>query len=318
MLKMKLWNLQLFGEGDGGDGGSATESGDAPVVQTSGEEIPAFIPEKAKKYYKKAMEKSAWTETADPSKADVTEPNPSDNQKQRLAYADLIKSDEYKDEHKAYMDKTIGDRLKKYKGMEDKLSKSSEILDIIATKYGISPDDENFLDVLKEKAQADDSYYEQYAMEHDVSPDEARRIVTMERKVKQIESEKAQAEKDAQMQEQVRVLRMNAEKTKAQFPQFDLETELQDERFRRLCFTNNGDTTAAYMACHWNEILPNTVQMATKQAKQQTVNAIASGQSRPVENGMSSSPASVVASDFKNMSLAQLRDYAARQRRQTR
>ena len=47
-----LLNLQLFGEGgDGGDGGSAVSAGDNEI-DTSGEKIPASIPEKAKKYAK--------------------------------------------------------------------------------------------------------------------------------------------------------------------------------------------------------------------------------------------------------------------------
>ena len=48
MLEKLLLNLQLFGEGgDGGDGGSAVSAGDNGI-DTSGEKIPASIPEKAK------------------------------------------------------------------------------------------------------------------------------------------------------------------------------------------------------------------------------------------------------------------------------
>ena len=155
-------------------------------------------------------------------------------------------------------------------------------------------------------------------MEHDVSTEEARRIVTMERKVAQIEAQKAQEAKQEQMRQQIMLLRQNAEKTKARFPQFDLDTEMQDERFRRLCAVNNGDTTSAYMACHWNEILPAQVQMASKQAQAQTVQAIASNKSRPVENGLSSTAPSVVENNFKGMTLEQLRAYANEQRRKGR
>ena len=93
---------------------------------------------------------------------------------------------------------------------------------------------------------------------------------------------------------------------------------MQNENFRRLCAVNNGDTTAAYMACHWNEILPATVQMASKQVQTQTAQAIASNKSRPVENGLSSTAPSVVETNFKSMSLAELRAYADEQRRKGR
>ena len=322
MLKELLLNLQLFGEGggDGGDGGSASASvGGAVGGETSGEmKIPASIPEKAKKYYQKAMEKhSGSTTDASAKNSDTAQSTNGQGTTEKLSYADLIKSDEYKEEHKAYMDKTIGDRLKKYKGIEEDLGKHKAILDTVAYKYGVNPGDENFLEVLSEKIEADDSYYENYAMEHDISTDEARRIVTMERKAAQYDAEREQREKQEQMRQQIMVLRQNAEKTKAQFPDFDLDTEMQDERFRRLCAANNGDTTAAYMACHWNEILPATVQRASRQIQAQTAQAVASNKARPIENGLSSSAPSVVQQDFRNMGLKELRAYAEEQRRKS-
>ena len=324
MLK-KLWlNLQLFGEGgDGGDGGSAVSAGDNGI-DTSGEKIPASIPEKAKKYFQKAMEKtSANSAVSTPLASEPVQPtNEPKATTEKIPYADLIKSDDYKEEHKAYMDKTIGDRLKKYKGIEEISGKQKAILDIVASKYGVNPDDENFLEVLQQKIDTDDSYVENYAMEHDISNEEARRILTMERKVARmdaekaaIEAEKAEIAKQEQMRQQIMLLRQNAEKTKSQFPQFDLDTEMQDERFRKLCAVNNGDTTAAYMACHWNEILPATVQMASRQIQAQTAQAVASNKARPIENGLSSSAPSVVEQDFSKMNLKELRRFADEQRR---
>ena len=322
MLKKLLLNLQLFadGGGDGGDGGSASTSvGEALGGEKSGEkEIPAFIPEKAKKYYQKAMEKTEGSTTkASAQSSDDAQPTNEQGTTEKLSYQDLIKSEDYKEEHKAYMDKTIGDRLKKYKGMEEDLGKHKAILDTVATKYGVNPEDENFLEVLAEKIEADDSYYEKYAMDHDISTEEARRIVTMERKAAQFDAQKEQMEKQEQMRQQIMVLRQNAEKTKAQFPQFDLDTEMQDERFRRLCAANNGDTTAAFMACHYNEIISNTVQVASRQIQAQTAQAVASNKARPMENGLSSSAPSVVQQDFRNMGLQDLRKYAEEQRRKT-
>jgi hypothetical protein len=213
------------------------------------------------------------------------------------------------------MDKAIGDRLKKYKGMEAELGKHKTLLETVALKYGVKPEDENYLDVLSQKIDADDSYYENYAMEHDISTEEARRIVTMERKAAQYDAQKEEMEKQEQVRQQIMVLRQNAEKTKAQFPDFDLDTEMQDERFRRLCAATNGDTTAAFKACHHDEIIANTVRMASRKIQNQTAQAVASNQARPIENGISSSAPSVVQQDFRNMSLSELRKFADEQRR---
>ena len=321
MLKKLLLNLQLFGEGgDGGEGGSPSSTGEGVVDNPGEDKVLASIPEKARKYYEKAKAKNTNTTTSSkqtPSQPQVTteEEKKETNTTEKIPYADLIKSDDYKDAHKEYMDKTIGDRLKKYKGIEEDLGKHKALLETVANKYGINSTDENFLEVLAEKIEADDSYYEAYAMEHDMTTDEARRIVSMQRKVNQMEAQEEARKKEEQARQQFMVLQQNAEKTKKQFPEFDLATEMQDEKFRRLCAVNNGDTTSAYMACHWNEIIPNEVHRASEQAKLQTAQAVASNRARPIENGLSSSAPSVVQQDFSRMSLKDLRAYADEQRR---
>lgn len=315
MLEKLKFNLQLFADGgDGGDGGSASVAGES-VVDNSGEDkILASIPEKAKKYYQEAVKKHKSNEKPSEQVQAAGEPDAT----KKLSYVDLIKSEDYKDEHKAYMDKAISDRFKKYRGLEENYGKAKAVLDIVAGKYGVSPDDVNFLEVLNQKIEADDSYYEKYAEEHDTTPEEARRTVTMERKLAQYEAERETRAKEEQARRFVTHLRQNAEKTKARFPQFDLDAEMKDERFRRLCMASNGDTTSAYMACHWNELLTSATQAAAIQAQQQTAQAVAANKARPVESGTSPKAPFVAQQDFKNMSLAEIRAYADEQRRKAR
>lgn len=300
-----LLNLQLFGEGgDGGAGGEGAVGG-----ETTGAEIPSAIPERARKNYKEAVERHA-------PKVQNETPTTTESIIEKVAYADLIKSDEYKDDHKAYMEKTIGDRLKKYKGIEAQNTQMLGLLETVAAKYGVDTAAENFLESLTTKVNEDDSYYENYAMEHDISPEEARKIVTMERKVQAIEAQEKERQRQEAMQQQIMTLRQNAEKTKAKFPGFDLETEMQNEKFRRLCAVNNGDTTAAYMACHWEQVMSGAVQNAAQQITAQTAQAVAANKARPTENGMSGSVAAVTTKDdFSKMSLTQLRAFADTERR---
>ena len=303
-------NLQLFGEG--GDGGAPSGEGSEAV----GEDVPSSIPERARETYKKAVKATRVTEpTQEPT------PEPAETP-QKMSYADLIKSDDYKEEHKAYMDKVIQDRFKKYKGLEEKQSKSDELLSVIATKYELDPAAEDFLDRLTEKVNEDDSYYEEYAMNHDITTEEAKHIASLERRVameerrrEMEEQEKAEAEQRAKNDARLANLRANAEITKQRFPGFDLDTEMRDPKFFNLCLYNNDDTTSAYMACHWNELFNNAVQSASQQAQIQTANAIASGKTRPAENGLSTGSPVIVETDFSKMNKAQLRAYAEEQRR---
>lgn len=297
-----LLNLQLFAEG--GDGGSTGEGAEGTE---SGVEVPSSVPERARKTYQAAVKKHS-------DNAQSTTENKPETQT-KMSYSDLIKSDDYKAEHQAYMEKTIGDRLKKYKGMEEESAKMRTALETVASKYSLDATSETFLDDLARRIDEDNSYYENYAVEHDITPEEARRIVSMERKIKVQEAQNAEAQRQEQMRQQIMMLRQNAEKTKARFPEFDLDREMQDEKFRRLCAVNNGDTTAAYMACHWDSIIPNAVTQASRQAQTQTVQAIQANKSRPSENGLSGNASSVVSQDFSKMSLKDLREYAEKERR---
>ena len=105
MLERPWLNLQLFGDGgDGGDGGSTGPVGESGV-EKSGDRVPAFIPEKAKKYYQKAMAKTTASAPVSPTPSEPVQTTNESGATERPSYEDLIKSDDYKEEHKAYMTK---------------------------------------------------------------------------------------------------------------------------------------------------------------------------------------------------------------------
>lgn len=313
MLKNLLPDLQLFADGgDGGAAGNGTVSG-----ETTGEELPSAIPERAKESYRKAVAKHTPSRTVQDvtDGQSVEQASGADGKK---SYADLINSEDYKEEHRAYMEKTIGERLKKYKGMEEQNSQMLSILETVAAKYGMDTADGNFLADLERKIGEDNSYYETYASAHDITPEEAKRVIALERRLQEAEAREQEMKRQEAARQQMIVLQQNAERTKARFPGFDLDAEMQDERFRRLCAVNHGDTTAAYMACHWEEVVPGMVRSASQQISAQTAQAVAANKARPVENGVSGTAAAVsTQEDFRNMSLSQLREYAAEQRRKT-
>lgn len=306
MLKFRF-RFQLFGEGGGeGDGGSP--SAGEGTVGTTGEEVPAHIPERAKKMWKKAFPNGSPTQGA-------TSPGKTEDNGGEPTYADLIKSDKYKADHQAYMEKAIGDRLKKYKGLEEQSEKMKGALSLIAGKYGLDASSETFMDDLAKKIEDDDEYYEQYAMEHDLTTEEAKNVVQMQRRLSVLEAEKAQAEKEKVMQQEIIRLRQNAERTKSIYPGFDLDAEMQDERFRQLCAATHGDTTAAYQAIHGQDLIRLNAQAAIQRAAANQAQTVAANRARPVENGNSSNASSVVDVDFSRMSLKQIREYADAQRR---
>lgn len=308
MLKRIIF-LQMFAEGGEGATGGEGEG-------TSGESIPSSIPERARKLYAETVGKSKAKTEATPKEAtpkEVSVEAPHD-----LTYAELIKSDKYKAEHQAYMENTINNRLKKYKGVEEENSKMKASLATVAQKYGIDSTSETFLEELSKAVEEDDSYYEKYAMDHDISPTEARKIVTLERKVAENERLRQEQAAEENRRNQIQTLQNNAQKTAALYPGFNLEVELQNPDFVRLAAATNGDTTAAYIATHHNEIIGNAVHQAVEQTKAQTAQTVAYKGNRPQENGLTGQASSKVNVNFSNMSLAELRAYAEEQRRRGR
>lgn len=336
MLRNILFDLQLFA--DGGDGGPAGESAGSSTGVADGNEtveIPSFIPEKARKTYLKAMQKnrSASGETkqegnrpqdlpAEDPTATKTEEKPS-----AISFSQLIESDEYKNEREDYLHNVFKNRFKKYDGMEKENAVAKRFLSQMAEQYGVDQNSATFFEDL-EKAQSKDSSEKrvrELSEKYDMDDEEARKIAAAEANLIENERQK-KAQEFAQQellkrQEQERLmgqLRQSAEKTKARFPSFDLATEMQNESFRRLVAACQGDTTAAYIATRPEEILQSTAQNAATQASLQVANAIAANQKRPVENGLASAAPSVAEIDFSRMSLKQLRDYAAEQRKLSR
>lgn len=304
-------DLQLFG--DGGDGGSAGEGTGEIIGET--DEL-ARIPERARATYQRALAKHKPAEVAT-QQTTAEEDKPS-----HVPFKELIKSDEYKEEHKAYMDNAIQDRFKKYKGIEESNKKMSDALGIVANKYGLDVTSEDFLDQLTSKISEDKSYYEEYAMEHDISVDEAKEILDLRKEValqKQKDAMRVQAEADYERQqklnEEMALLQASAERTKAIYPSFDLEAEMQNEKFRMLCAATHHDTLAAYRAIHMDELMNAQSYVMAQQANQQAANAIAANKSRPIENGLSSQAATITQTNWKGASLDEIRKYAAEQRR---
>ena len=302
MLK-DIFNLQLFAEG--AEGGDSGDGGNAEGVAT-GEEIPARIPDRAKDLYRRAAKANKAQQPEQPKTEQPTEEKP-----KHIPFTDLIKSDEYKEEHKAYMEQTISDRLKKYKGIEEQNGQMSNTLQKIAVKYGIDADSDDFVEQLSKAVDEDDSYLESYALEHDLSTDEARKSLDMQRRLKALEVEKQTREQEEAQREQLRLLWESAERTKQVYPDFNLELEMQNEKFKRICAVTQGDTLAAYRAVHFEELSAKQGLATAQIATQQIANSVAANKSRPIENGLSSQASAIVTENFSGMNLQQLRQKAA-------
>lgn len=316
--------LQLFAEG--GDGGaSAGGEGSSMGAEAGGFDPFANAPKKARDLYAKMQKETkgditSVKETSAPAEeatAKATTPTTTEEaapaQEKKLSFKDLIASDEdYKQAHERHIQKALKDRMKRH---DTEMSEANEILALIGQKYGLDSASESFRADLTKAIQGDDSVYEKYAEEHDVPIEEAKTIVNLRQ---QLERANKQAEERRAMEEEAKVinaLRTSAEQTKAKYPDFDLDTAIQDPQFRQLTKAWNGNTTMAYESLNHKTIVAEAERRAAAEAKQAVANSVRSNLSRPAEGGISSSTTTTPeAPDFNSMNRKQLREWAAKQR----
>ena len=94
-----------------------------------------------------------------------------------------------------------------------------------------------------------------------------------------------------------------ADDMKGVYPSFDLEAEMQNQRFIDL-LRSNIDVRTAYEVLHKDEIIPAAMQFTAQKVEQQLTNKIIANGSRPVENGIKSQSAAQIKSDVSQLTKA--------------
>lgn len=284
-------SLQLFAEG-AADGGTAQEAGvtaGAAARQTAGVKANPLAdvkygiqPEEAPSVA--GVEKTAG-EQADPA----------------AEFEKLIKG-QYKQQYDARVQDTMRQRLKgKDSQIADLTTKHKAvepILELLGRRYGVDTGD---IAALSRAIEADDSYFESAAEEHGMSVDQYRKFRSIERE----NAELRKAVQDRKDREQADRLyaqwNTQAQEAKGMYPGLDLKTELQNPKFLDL-LRSNIDVKTAYEVIHKDEIIPAAMHIAAKNVESKLAKKIASGGSRPVENGAGSGSAAVVKSDVSKLS----------------
>ena len=323
----KIDFLQLFAEG-GGDGGASAGGEGSETALGDGRENDLFAnaPQKAKDLYAKMQREAAQnvdtameepeanahkkTTTEEEGKKAVLQPN------KKTPFKDLIASDEYRADYERHIQRAVKDRTKRH---DAEMGEVNELFSLIGQKYGLDPTSQTFRADLTKAVQADDSVYEKYAEEHDVPIEEARNVVQLKQKLERAQKEAA-ARKIADEEERIiSALRKSAEQTREKYPDFDLDTAMQDPRFLQLTRAWGGNTTQAYESLHHSAIVREAERRAASEAKQAVANSVRSNLSRPYEGGLSSSTnATPAVPDFSSMDRKGLRAWAAEQQRKMR
>jgi hypothetical protein len=287
----KFLNLQLFADGAGGDGGTGAE-GATGVTATAAVSQTKGVKNNPLADVKYGVQPTEEKQEVAPA-AEVAE-EPTEDRNAR--FEALIKG-EYKDLFDQRMQDTVQKRLKSSKDVVDKYNALTPTLEILAKKYGVEATD---IEALNKAIEDDDSYFEEEAIEKGVSVEHLKEIRKMEKENAELKRQMAEHDRKENANKLYATWIEQAEKAKAVYPSFDLETELKDSKFIDL-IRNNVDVRTAYEVIHKDDIIAGAMHFTAKKVEQNITNKIIANGARPAENGNSSQGAAVVKSDVSTL-----------------
>lgn len=228
-----------------------------------------------------------------------TDEGTGDNPDLSAEFDRLIKG-EYKELYNAKVQETVQKRLKNTKETADKYTALAPVLDMLSKRYGVDSSD---ISALSKAIENDDSYYESEALERGISVEQLKAIKKVEREnaelKRQMNAQNAEKEAKRIYGEWVE----QAERAKAKYPDFELETEIQNPQFADL-LRRGIDAETAYTVIHKDEIIPAAMQYTAKRVEQKIRNSVIANGARPSENGINSPASSVVKNDVTQLTRA--------------
>ena len=269
-------NLQLFADGGVGDG-SAVAGSDTGVAQNA-QSLPG-------------------------DNGNVSQSSPDDRSK---AYGQFKTN--FKAEFDAEVQGIVKDRLKKSNAkvsdLSGKLKAQSGILSALADRYKV---DVNDLGAIENALMNDDKSLEDEAYERNMTVDQLKAVKILERENRTLKA----AEEERRMQAVFARWDAEAEQLRQIYPNFDLETELEDEDFRKLM--NAGvPIKTAYEVSHKDEIIAGAMQYTARTVADKVSNSVRANKARPIENGVSSNTAVSMRPNISAMTPEQMQKYIER------
>lgn len=264
-------NLKMFD----GAGGASSGTGDGTGTATSG----------ANKGTSSGANNSKFVYGKQPTVAENTSSDTQDDAQSRY---NEYRNGEGKDFINKEIENAVKRRFKDHSELKKSNGKMQSVMNAVAMKYGIDPTDTD--GILKAVAE-DESYYETAA-------DEAGMSVEQYKKMKQLEAENAQLQAIRQEEDRRKEFdakyaewSMQADFARNEYPNLDLNTEMQNKDFFGL-LTRGIDVKTAYQVIHQDDIVQSAISTATQRTaqavQQQTVNNIRSKGLRPDESAGSS------------------------------
>ena len=238
-----------------------------------------------------------------------TEAAPSDGADKNAEFEKLIKGD-YKEQFEQRMKENLKRRFKESSSLKAKVSQSDEIINMLKVKYGITTDG---IEDVANAIRNDNGYIKKEADEMCIPPETLQRMKELEFENKSMKMQMEQEKRDMKMNTTINSWINDANELKADYPDFDLETEAKNPGFAKL-LRLGVDLKTAYFATHHKDIVNSLVQKASMDASVKLTDSIRARGMRPSENGLSGQSTAVIKTDVSKLTPKERADIARRVR----
>ena len=305
MDTMFRMNLRLFDGGaaagasaGGATGGTASGSNAGVADQSKPEKVVYGIQDA------EPTEATTQEEATTNNETQKTKSDPVDKGK---AFEDMIKGD-YKEQFDARVKQILDKRFKDHGELAQYKNDSQEILDLMFAKYGVKD-----LKALQKAVQEDDSYFEEAAEAENLTVDQYKYKMKLEKEnaakdkaLKEIEKRENAVRAYSEWQRQ-------SESLKTRYPNFSLENEAKNPQFVRL-LQNGIDVKTAFETIHHDEILSGAMMQTANAVRKNVTDSIKARGLRPSENGINAQAGVIVKNDVSKLTSKDRAEIARRAR----
>lgn len=202
----------------------------------------------------------------------------------RKAYFELVNG-EYKDlydqEFQKSLDKRMRAKEREADSLRARLDDSQTVLDTLFARYGITDGD---IGKLNEALDQDNDYWAGAAEQAGMSVEQYRQVQKMQLENERFRKAQEFSERQQAMQRQLAKWDEEAAALRETYPEFDLQSEVQNDVFMKL-LENGFSVKNAYESAHVGELLGRAAQDAAAKAEKQVTENIRAKGARPAENG---------------------------------
>lgn len=197
---------------------------------------------------------------------------------------EALKKGEFAEQYGQDVQNAIRERFKNQKDLQGTLDKLAPALKVLRERAGVESDEE-----LVNMIMDDDSIYEEEASEAGMTVEAYRNFLKFKEEHDQRVAQEEELQRAEFINQHYQKLAEQAQALKQQFPQFDLDKELQNETFMRLTSPAVGTSVEdAYFAVHHKELAPQMMAYGMQRARGQMAQTIMANGSRPREGGLGS------------------------------